>query len=127
MPSNHIIHMANGRLAADTPFAKVREIVAAAARSPRIVVHIHGGLVSEAAARANAARLKGVYEQAGAYPIFLNWESHILETIQNNFRELAKEAFFTVVQERVEGIEQRKFLQSPAERGSGVLPSRSLA
>ena len=118
----HIIHMENGRLAADTPFPVVQQIVADAVDTRNVVVHFHGGLVNEVLARAIAQRLTPTYQQAGAYPIFPVWEAGLFETIGNNIGQLASEELFRVVFKRVRRIVRRKFAQDDGGRGAGAVP-----
>ena len=88
--TEHIVHVENGKMAADTPEAFVRQMAKQAAASPSIVFHFHGGLVSEASGRETAGRLFPVYEDAGAFPVFYVWESGLLEILRNNIAEIAQ-------------------------------------
>lgn len=97
-PNNHIIHSANGQLK-QTTRDDVRRIVKLAldSQSPSgIVVHFHGGLVSESSARESAEkRLYPLYaERSKAYPIFFVWESGFFEAPLNNLGEIAMEGIF---------------------------------
>lgn len=120
--SDHIIHTSNGRLADDTPFNLVEDIVNAAVSKKNIVIHLHGGLVDETAGRAIADKLTEVYQDAGAYPIFPVWEAGLLEVLKNNLRELAGETFFKTVLKRVLRIVGRKIAQDDNARSSSSLP-----
>ena len=120
--SNHIIHISNGKLAEDTPISKVDEIVEAAVAKKNIVIHMHGGLVDEAAGRETARRLTDLYKDAGAYPIFMVWEAGLFEVLRNNFRELASEAFFRLILKRVRRIVAQKAAQDENTRSSNSLP-----
>jgi len=99
--TDHIIHTADGRLhpKASTTNADVERIVAKAVANNAaggMVVHFHGGLVSEKSARESASkRLYPLYaDKAQAYPIFFVWESGFLEAPFNNLREIGKERLF---------------------------------
>jgi len=118
----HVIHMEGGRLANDTPFEIVQQIVNSAVDTGNVVVHFHGGLVNEASARAMAERLTPVYQQAGAYPIFPVWEAGLFETISNNLGPLAKETLFQLLFKRIRSIAKRKFAQDDGGRSAGALP-----
>lgn len=120
--ADHIIHISNGKLANDTPFDHVETIVEAAVAKKNIVIHMHGGLVDEAAGRAIAEKLTSLYVDAGAYPIFPVWEAGLLEVLKNNMRELAGEAFFRVVLKRVLRIVGRKISQDDNTRAANSLP-----
>jgi len=99
--NNHVIHLVDGRLApkSTTTYEDVGRIVtlALAANAPSgIVLHFHGGLVSENGARQSAQeRLYPLYaDRARAYPIFFVWESGPFEAPLNNLNEIAKEDLF---------------------------------
>jgi len=57
-----------------------------------VVLHFHGGLVSETAGRKLAARLVDHYTPAHA--VFFIWESGFLETIRHSLGTIAKEPIF---------------------------------
>ncbi|MEM8885812.1 MAG: hypothetical protein AAGD14_17235 [Planctomycetota bacterium] len=121
--SDHVIHTENGKLAADTPFTSVKQMVEEGVEHGHLVLHFHGGLVSEASGRATAAALEPVYEAAGAYPIFPVWESGLLETIRNNLEKVGNELFFRLVLKRVRAIVMRKFAQDDGGRAAGTVPA----
>lgn len=88
-----------------------------------LVVHFHGGLVNEASAMAMADRLLPEYEQTSVcHPLFVVWESGLLETVRNNATEVAKEAFFQKLLKRVLAFAAGKVLQTGADRGVSVTP-----
>ena len=55
--SDHVIHLEGDGVLATTPPATVRAIVASGVERGHLVLHIHGGLVSENNARERAADL----------------------------------------------------------------------
>jgi len=59
-----------------------------------LIVHFHGGLVSENSGMATAKRLLPFYWDAGAYPAFVVWEAGGLEVLQHNLGEIFDEKFF---------------------------------
>lgn len=123
MPVNdHIIHVENGKLAADTPATFVRAMAKQAAASQAVVFHFHGGLVDQASGRDTAARLFPVYEDAGAFPVFFVWESGLLETLKNNLGEIAQEQIFRLLWKRVAKIVLAKMAQDAGLRAAGQLP-----
>ncbi len=98
---NHVIHLSDGRLSPKSTTSQhdVARIVKTAldTNAPSgIVVHFHGGLVSQSTARAAAASaLYPLYaEESKAYPIFFVWESGFFEAPLNNLREIAREPLF---------------------------------
>lgn len=60
----------------------------------KLVVHFHGGLVNRARGTATAERLHAVYEQAGAFPLFVVWQSGLGETVAHNLGEIQAEKIF---------------------------------
>ncbi len=119
-PKNHIIHLVDGRLSPKSKTSRIDVCTivtqALASASPSgIVIHFHGGLVSENNARAVAEKkLFPLYsERAQAYPIFFVWESGLFEAPLNNMREIAKEGLF------------REFVKKAAEWVLKKLPSDS--
>ena len=122
---DHIIHLENGRLAPDTPASIVESIVSQALQHPGssgIVIHFHGGLVNYDRGRGVAERLYSEYLDAGAYPIFLVWESGLIETIVNNLDQIRQEDLFRLLWKRLAGIVLRKFNQSASQRAANDLP-----
>ena len=124
--TGHVLHLKNGRLTAANPRPAVdaiaREAVEGAGEGG-IVIHFHGGLVSEAAGRRTAERLLARYEVEGkAHPIFFVWESGLLETVGNNLGEILREPFFKRVLKRSLEFVLRKFVQHDGQRSAGVLP-----
>jgi hypothetical protein len=66
-----------------------------------LVIHFHGGLVSRLEAEAMEARLAPEYISVGALPIFVIWQTGLLETLRNNWIEVFSKEFFEGVLERV--------------------------
>ncbi len=123
--NDHLIHLENGILHADSPRHKIDEIVIRALAQQEtgpLVVHFHGGLISYAKGRGMAAHLLPVYQEAGGFPVFFVWESGLIETIQNNLREIAKEEIFILIWKRVREIIARKLLTIEKSRGIESLP-----
>lgn len=120
---DHIIHMENGILHADSSRPKVDSMVASAlSGGGPIVVHFHGGLVKYKVGVDGAKRLLPIYEQAGGFPVFFVWESGLLETIENNLGEISQEKIFKIVWKRVRRIVERKSMQVISGRSIGDLP-----
>jgi hypothetical protein len=67
----------------------------------RLVVHFHGGLVDREHGLATAARLAPIYEQAGGRPLFVLWQSGLLETITSSLKQIAEENIFRRLLARV--------------------------
>ncbi|MBU6951284.1 hypothetical protein [Hahella sp. HN01] len=123
---NHIIHLADGRLqpASTTSAADVRHIVRQALQqnpAAGIVIHFHGGLVSENSARETAEqRLYPLYaDKAGAYPIFFVWESGFFEAPMNNLREIANEKIFREFVKKISEWVLKKLPASVGIKGAG--------
>ena len=54
----------------------------------RLVVHVHGGLVSEAKGLRIAKMMAPVYSCAGAHPVSFIWETGLIETISRNLTDI---------------------------------------
>ncbi len=124
---DHVIHLENGRLAGDTPRARVARMSARAVAGGHLVLHFHGGLVDYAAGMDIVDRLLPRYTAAGADPLFFVWESGLLETLGNNFSEIAGERLFRILWKRIAAIARRKFGQSAGQRAAFVLPALDAA
>lgn len=79
----------NGELAEGYTEANLDAIFTKLKDADKVVLHFHGGLVSEASAMRMAERLQPEYADF-AYPIFFVWESGLTETWGNNADELIK-------------------------------------
>jgi len=120
---DHVIHLANGRLSPDTPRSRVTQMAQRAVAGGHIVIHFHGGLVPLESGMRIVDRLLPRYQVAGADPLFFVWESGLIETLTNNFTEIAREQLFRLLWKRVAAIVQRKLGQSNADRAASVLPA----
>jgi hypothetical protein len=67
---------------------------ATAQRTKQVVVHFHGGLIDKQSGLAAARKLKPIYEEAGAFPIFFIWESGWKEIVDHNIRAIFGEKIF---------------------------------
>ncbi|RJG09034.1 hypothetical protein D3879_24785 [Pseudomonas cavernicola] len=59
-----------------------------------LVVHFHGGLVSEGAGIEIAQKMVPVYEAAGAVPLTFVWETGLIETFRDNLQNIHDTALF---------------------------------
>ena len=98
---DHVIHLVDGHLSpkSKTSNKDVAHIVSSALKAGKpsgIVVHFHGGLVSETSARTSIReQLYPLYcDEADAYPVFFVWESGFFEAPLNNIKEIANEDLF---------------------------------
>lgn len=118
----YFIHSRGGEIGAQglTTTADIDAIVSAVKATPErhLIVHFHGGLVSEAAGFATAEALLPVY-LSGGHPLFFLWESGAWETIRNNIAELADEPVFKQL--------VRKLLEYALKRLGGTDGARSIA
>lgn len=93
----HILHSRDGRLAESGPpttRAQVREMVRRAGGSPRgLVLYIHGGLVTTSAALTTAECLAPEIAGSGGYPVFLVWETGLLDSLLDAFAGPARVIF----------------------------------
>lgn len=123
MDGGHLIVTGrNGALDGTKPdhvVAMVRDAVA----EGHIVVHFHGGLVSEAAGLHTAGRLREVYSDAGTYPIFMIWQSGLVETLKHNLDEIFTEDLFRSLLKRVLQFAVGKVWQEEGQRAARVVPT----
>lgn len=103
----------------------VNRIVDAAAASERVVLHFHGGLVSEQRGREIAESLFPVYRDAGAYPIFFVWRSGLIEILRGHLGAIAGEDAFKALTKLVLKFAVGKVLG--AEDAKGPVPSGRIA
>ncbi len=106
---------------ADTSEDDVRALVADLKNASKLVIHLHGGLVSKSSALATAERLVPVYQAAGARPVFMVWESGLLETVRNNLREINQEEIFKILVKRVMKYAVGKLTDAVGGKASGQL------
>ncbi|MDJ0710655.1 MAG: alpha/beta hydrolase [Woeseiaceae bacterium] len=59
-----------------------------------VVVHLHGGLISESKGMAIAEKMIAPYEAAGAHPVSLVYETGFMETLLGNLRTIHETKLF---------------------------------
>lgn len=95
--ARHVIHSRDGRLADSGPATTpdhVRDMVQRAGETPRgLVLYIHGGLVGASAALETAKALAPEIADAGGYPVFLVWETALLDSLLDAFSGLGRRIF----------------------------------
>ena len=116
------IHTGTDGLLEDMTPDDVRALVADLKSASKVVIHLHGGLVSKTKALGKAERLHTAYEDAGARPVFMVWESGLVETVQNNLHEIEKEKIFRFLVKRVLNIAVGKLSDLGGSKASGQLP-----
>jgi hypothetical protein len=124
--SKHKMILSSGRFSGTSrqQLTTAFDLLAAEPATVPLVIHFHGGLVSEKSGEAIAERLLPVYQGAGGYPFFVLWQSGLAETLKNNFQEMIGEGIFTLLVEKVMQFVLGKLDQSPGEKGGTVeLPS----
>ena len=87
----------------------------------KVVLHFHGGLVSEEAGELTAHRVVPLYKRAGAHPVCFIWETGFLETIVHNLGDIQNTALFKkilayVVQQLGEHLRIPAFSRGPGLR-----------
>ena len=103
--------------------AEVQTLVKSLAGAKKVVLHIHGGLVSASQALKDAENLKSHYANSGIRPVFIIWKTGPLETLGNLLQNLFQEDLFTILVRRVSGFVARKLA---AEVFSEFLPRSPL-
>jgi hypothetical protein len=99
----------------------VKNLVASLKNSDKIVLHFHGGLVSESRGMAIAETLAPKYLAAGAHPVFFVWESGLIETLHHNLHEISREKIFTILKKLVMKYAIGKLTQIGGAKGVGQL------
>jgi hypothetical protein len=114
--------LSSGRFATTSrqDLAAAFDAFAGSPQKDRLIIHFHGGVVSESRAEAIADRLLPVYQQAGGYPFFVIWQSGLVETLRNNWREIIHEEVFGVLVDRVLQFVIGKLDQAEGEKGREV-------
>lgn len=81
----------------------VRILASAQAATPQrgLVIHFHGGLVTQTDGRGIADFLAPKYLDVGAYPLFFVWESGFKETLKNNFADILADPAFRELVKKV--------------------------
>jgi hypothetical protein len=85
-----------------------------------IAIHFHGGLVDQEKALQAAERLAPEYAGSGATPIFVIWQSGLLETLKNNWKDVFSKEFFEGILERVLQFLVGKIDQPPGARTGAI-------
>lgn len=116
------IHTGKDGILKDTTDDDVRALVADLKNAPKLVIHLHGGLISKDAALKKAERLIPAYQAVGARPVFMVWESSFLETISNNLHEINREKIFSFIVKRVLKYAVGKLTNVDGSKASGQLP-----
>jgi hypothetical protein len=60
----------------------------------KVVMHFHGGLISERSGIKIARKMTPLYQSAGAYPINVIWETGFWETVTRNLDTIGKTGLF---------------------------------
>ena len=92
--------------------------IAGSGRRP--VIHFHGGLVNREHGLAIAGRLAPIYERAGGYPLFVVWQSGLLDTLTANLRRIAEENVFRRLLARVIQFTLGKASERGGARAIGI-------
>ena len=87
---------------------EVESLVNRLSTAKKVVLHIHGGLVSASHALDGAERVLPEYLNAGIFPVFIIWKTGPLETLENMLQSLFPEDLFSIMVRRVSGFVARK-------------------
>jgi hypothetical protein len=120
--SNNKLVLASGKFKGTTraDLRKAFDTFSKSEQKDTLVIHFHGGVVSHRAAENLAERLMPTYTNAGGYPLFVMWQSGILEVLRNNWDEIVGVDIFDPLIERISQFVQGKIEQTPGERGGAV-------
>ncbi len=117
----HLIHLRDGKLVADTPRDHVAGLVSNALEKNTLAVHFHGGLVKYSTGVETANNLCGEYAAGDAFPAFFIWESGLLETLKNNLDEIRSEDFFRMLWKVLLKVVFRKIAKTEGARAALTL------
>ncbi|OGO38062.1 MAG: hypothetical protein A2W35_21720 [Chloroflexi bacterium RBG_16_57_11] len=126
LSSKHKMILSSGRFSGTSrgQLTAAFDQLASSPNQDKLVIHFHGGLVSEKSGEEIADRLLPFYQGAGGYPFFVLWQSGLIETVKNNWREMIGEDVFSLLVEKVMQFVLGKLDQAPGEKGLEVeLPS----
>lgn len=89
------------------------------APTPKVIMHFHGGLVSEEAGELTARRMVPLYKSVGAQPVVFIWETGFLETIEHNLGDIYNTKLFKkILAYAVQQLAKRLNVPTPG-RGAG--------
>lgn len=96
----HTLSSRNGRLAGDAGaiekvFDELKQTEAT------LVLHFHGGLLSDREIKANSDRWNDAYRKTGAVPVFFEWETGFLDSLTHRLSEIWGESAFQFLRTRV--------------------------
>ena len=120
--SNHKMILSSGRFSGTkrTDLTRAFDTFASSPQKNTLILHFHGGLVSEQAAETIAESLSGTFQGAGGYPLFVIWQSHVHEALRNNWQEIIREEALKILVERTVQFLLGKLDQAPARKGEKV-------
>ena len=102
---DNVLHSRNGKFEHDTSqvsdVARILGNAQVAAPANGLVIHFHGGLVSQKSARGIAANLAPKYAEAESYPLFFVWEAGLIESLKNNFSDILDDPAFRELVKKV--------------------------
>lgn len=102
---DHVLHSENGKFGSGTSQIGDAQRILGRAISGNpangLLIHFHGGLVSQKAGRDIAERLVPRYAEAHTYPVFFVWESGLVESIRNNLQDIRDDKAFQELTKKV--------------------------
>jgi hypothetical protein len=120
MNLDHVLDINEGQLVSDRA-AMAKAFENARDSGKPIVIHFHGGLVSRNSALTGAPALQDFYETKGnAYPIIPVWKTGAWEVVQDIWPQLAAEALFDILVDRVTGFVHAQMRDSIGSRSLSV-------
>lgn len=118
----YVIHTGrDGELDTTTP-QHIEQMIEGIRETGKLVIHLHGGLVSAPKARAKADELLPVYQGAGAYPVFFVYETGVLEIVRNNWREIGSERIFKLLLRKLLKYAVGKLTNIEGAKATGAYP-----
>jgi hypothetical protein len=103
----------------DKLFNKIRE-----EKSKKITLYFHGGLVNEKTGIETARKLYASLKATGSFPVFLVWETGLMETIKTNIQKISETSLYDkILKALLKVLEKKLGIQALGERGLGNMMS----
>ena len=118
---SHYIHIAEKGALADTSAEDVDAMFIQLAKKDKVVIHLHGGLVSKSDGLNVAERLeRDCYRPADAHAVFFVWESDLLTVLRRNLPAIFGEDLFKILLKWLLKFTASKFIDHSGRKGEPV-------
>jgi hypothetical protein len=118
---DHCIHTGSDGELDGTTIEQLTELVARLGDQKKVVIHLHGGLVSAKKALAKAEELVPEYLDSGVYPVFFIYRTGLLEIVRNNLDEIFRERIFKILLRKLSKFVVGKLTTIGGSKAAGEL------